>query len=123
MLKNTPCERCVIKKCITFDGDGKHRCHDIKYKAFFALSRNTKSPVSKREGMERTQRSSVLYINNAAVHCIYTQRRGFIVSFIHLLVGVWRCLYSDGLEESNSLRLFCTLMYGVLIKLLRCRSN
>ena len=65
-------------------------------KAFFLLYPEIRNrQFQKREGMEETQRSSVLYINNAATHCIYTERRGFIVSLTHLLVGVWRCLYFD----------------------------
>ena len=115
----TPTSVVLQKKCITFGSGGIHCRRDIKYKAFFALSRNTKSPVSKREGMERTQRSSVLYINNAAVHCIYTQRRGFIVSFIHLLVGVWRCLYSDDWEIAMTYAFFVSFyMSGISKKCL-----
>ena len=43
----------------------------------------------------------------AWVHC----------SFFHLLVGVWRCLYFDGLRDCNSLRLFCVLAYRLLTKI------
>ena len=87
-------------------------------KAFFALSRNTKSPISsKRRDGENTTLICFVYQQCKTALPVYTKRRGFIVSFIHLLVGVWRCPYFDGLGDSNSLRLFCALMYGVLTKI------
>ena len=107
----------VVLKNVLHSRCRQGKMPDFNVKRFFALSRNTKSPISKREGMKMHDAHCFVFTTMRYASLYILERRGFIVSLTHLLLGVWRCLYFDGLKDCNSLRLFCALAYRLLTKI------
>ena len=76
----------VVLKNVLHSRCRQGKMPDFNVKRFFALSRNTKSPISnKRRDGENTTLICFVYQQCKTALPVYTKRRGFIVSLTHLL--------------------------------------
>ena len=75
----------VVLKNVLHSHCRQGKMPDFNVKRFFALSRDTKSPISSKRRDEGNTTLTVCISQCCDALTVYTKRRGFIVSLTHLL--------------------------------------